>query len=44
MTQFKSSFTWRKVTESKLFFPLVAVALILLFDLIFVPGFFVFFK
>jgi len=40
MTQFKSSFTWRKVTESRLFFPFVALALILLFDLIFVPGFF----
>ena len=30
----------RKVTESRLFFPFVALALILLFDLIFVPGFF----
>jgi simple sugar transport system permease protein len=40
MTQFKSSFTWRKVTESRLFFPLVALGLILLFDLIFIPGFF----
>ncbi len=36
----KSSFTWRKVTESKLFFPLVALALILLIDLIFIPSFF----
>ncbi|MFH1524343.1 MAG: ABC transporter permease [Chloroflexota bacterium] len=40
MTQSKSSFEWRKVTESRLFFPLVALALILLFDLIFIPGFF----
>jgi simple sugar transport system permease protein len=40
MTRFKSAFTWRKVTESRLFFPLVALALILLFDLIFIPGFF----
>lgn len=40
MTPSKVSFTWKKVTESKLFFPLVALALILLFDLVFVPGFF----
>ncbi len=40
MTQFKSSFTWKKVTESKLFFPLVSLMLILLFDLIFIPNFF----
>ncbi len=40
MKQSKSSFDWRKVTESRLFFPLVALALILLFDLIFIPGFF----
>jgi len=40
MRQSKSSFTWRKVTESKLFFPFVALALILLFDLVFVRGFF----
>ena len=30
----------RKITESRLFFPFVALALILLFDLIAVPGFF----
>jgi len=36
----KTSFDWRKVTESRLFFPFVALALILLFDLIFIPGFF----
>lgn len=40
MRQSKSSFTWRRVTENKLFFPLIALALILLFDLFFVPGFF----
>jgi ribose/xylose/arabinose/galactoside ABC-type transport system permease subunit len=34
------SLEWRKVTESRLFFPLVALALILLFDLFFIPGFF----
>jgi galactofuranose transport system permease protein len=36
----KSSFTWKRVTESRLFYPLAALALILLFDLIFIPGFF----
>jgi galactofuranose transport system permease protein len=40
MTKSKTSFEWRKVTESRVFFPLVALALILLFDLIFIPGFF----
>jgi simple sugar transport system permease protein len=40
MTRLASSFTWRKITESTLFFPFVALAFILLFDLIFVPGFF----
>ncbi len=40
MGQIKPSFSWRTVTESRLFFPLVAFALILLFDLIAVPGFF----
>jgi ribose/xylose/arabinose/galactoside ABC-type transport system permease subunit len=34
------SFTWRRFTENRLFFPLVALFLILLFDLIFIPGFF----
>jgi ribose/xylose/arabinose/galactoside ABC-type transport system permease subunit len=34
------SHTWRAVTESKLFFPITVLALILLFDLITVPGFF----
>jgi ribose/xylose/arabinose/galactoside ABC-type transport system permease subunit len=36
----KSSITWRSITESRLFLPLVALSLILLFDLIFIPGFF----
>jgi ribose/xylose/arabinose/galactoside ABC-type transport system permease subunit len=40
MKKSKSSFEWRKITESKLFFPLIALALILLFDLIFIPNFF----
>jgi ribose/xylose/arabinose/galactoside ABC-type transport system permease subunit len=40
MKKSKSSFEWRKVIESRLFFPLVALALILLFDLIFIPNFF----
>ncbi len=40
MKQSKTSFSWRKATESKLFFPLTALAIILLFDLIFVPNFF----
>ncbi len=40
MKRSKSSFDWRKITESKLFFPIAALALILLFDLIFIPNFF----
>ena len=40
MKQPNSSFDWRRVTESRLLFPIVALALVLLFDLIFVPGFF----
>jgi simple sugar transport system permease protein len=36
----KSSFTWKSITESRLFFPIVALSLILLFDFIFIPGFF----
>jgi simple sugar transport system permease protein len=31
---------WRKFTESKLFFPLLTLSIILIFDLITVPGFF----
>jgi simple sugar transport system permease protein len=40
MKMTKRSFEWRKVTESRLFFPFVALALILLFDLFFIRGFF----
>jgi ribose/xylose/arabinose/galactoside ABC-type transport system permease subunit len=40
MTRIKPTLTMKQVTESKLFFPFLALALILLFDLIFVPGFF----
>src|SRR5512134_2254215 len=36
----KQSFTWRQVTENTLFFPFVALSLILLFDFLFIPGFF----
>jgi ribose/xylose/arabinose/galactoside ABC-type transport system permease subunit len=36
----KPAFTWRKVTENKLFFPILTLSLILLFDFIFIPGFF----
>jgi galactofuranose transport system permease protein len=34
------SFTWRRITHSTLFFPFAALSLILLFDFIFIPGFF----
>jgi simple sugar transport system permease protein len=40
MTRNKSSFSWRKVAENKLLFPLVALAIILLIDLIIIPDFF----
>ena len=40
MRQSRSSFDWRKIAESKLFFPIAALALILLFDLIIIPNFF----
>jgi ribose/xylose/arabinose/galactoside ABC-type transport system permease subunit len=36
----KTTFEWKKVVENKLFFPFIALAFILLFDLIFIPGFF----
>ncbi len=36
----KSFITWKEISESRLFFPLVALSLILLFDFIFIPGFF----
>ena len=35
-----SSFNWRNITESRIFFPLVALFIILLFDFLFIPGFF----
>lgn len=34
-----TSFSWRTITESKLFLPLLVLALILLFDFIAIPGF-----
>lgn len=36
----KPSFSLKSVTESRLFFPFLALSLILLFDFIFIPGFF----
>ncbi len=36
----KPTFSWRRITESRLLFPIVALSLILLFDFIFIPGFF----
>ena len=36
----KLSISWTIITDSRLFFPLVALFLILLFDFIFIPGFF----
>jgi ribose/xylose/arabinose/galactoside ABC-type transport system permease subunit len=40
MANSRSSFTPRQIVESRLFYPTVALALILLFDAIFIPGFF----
>ncbi len=40
MMHSKSPLSWRRITESKLFFPLLTLAIILLFDLITIPGFF----
>ena len=40
MTAFRAWLRTRRLTESRLLLPLVVLALILLFDLIFVPGFF----
>lgn len=34
------TFKWKSITESRLFFPLTVLFLILLFDFIFIPGFF----
>ena len=36
----KTSISWRTITDSRLFLPLVVLCLILLFDFIFIPGFF----
>src|SRR5215207_6804974 len=36
----KPSFIWKDMIESRLFFPLAALLIILLFDFIFIPGFF----
>jgi simple sugar transport system permease protein len=36
----KSNLTWKKIVENKLFFPFVALAIILLLDFLFIPGFF----
>src|SRR5687767_10977496 len=36
----KPSFMWRDIIESRLFFPPAALLIILLFDFIFIPGFF----
>lgn len=40
MKSFTPYLLWKKISASKLFFPLSALALILLFDLIFIPNFF----
>ena len=40
MSKSNQHFAWRKLTESRLFFPVIALSLILLFDFIFIPGFF----
>lgn len=40
MKQPKSTFEFHKIVESKIFFPTIALILILLFDLIVIPGFF----
>jgi simple sugar transport system permease protein len=40
MKQPASAFQFRKIVESKIFFPVIALAIILLFDLIVIPGFF----
>jgi simple sugar transport system permease protein len=36
----KISVTWQSITDNRLFFPLVALFLILFYDFIFIPGFF----
>ena len=34
------SLTWKRITENRIFFPLVLFLLILFFDFLFIPGFF----
>ena len=40
MSAARTTSAWKRITESRLFYPLLALSLILLFDLLFVPGFF----
>ncbi len=40
MKNMRSSFSWRAITENRLFFPILAIAVIMVFDLVFEPGFF----
>ena len=40
MTRGRPSVSWRRATQSRLFFPLAILAVILLFDLVFDPAFF----
>jgi simple sugar transport system permease protein len=40
VTRARPAVSWRRITESKLFFPLAILAMILLFDLAFDPAFF----
>ncbi len=40
MSKARSSSTWRRITENKLFFPIFALAIILVLDFILIPGFF----
>ena len=36
----KNTISWHGITSSRLFFPLLAIAFVLIFDFIFIPGFF----
>lgn len=40
MSKARSTSMWRRITENKLFFPFLALAIILLLDFILIPGFF----
>jgi ribose/xylose/arabinose/galactoside ABC-type transport system permease subunit len=42
MKKMTASFSWRNIAESRLFFPILALVIILLVDLILIPGFFKF--